>query len=174
MHIPLPVAIQPYDIDTPRMRQVLHDRLFCGTFQKGGAFRAHYDFLTTRKFTYRQRGEKAKPRIHCKEYFPQTFADSNIDDVFIVGDNLTVSGDLNVSGEVYLQSGLTSGDQAFFASGKQATPGIAFIDDANTKATSDFDFDFEFLTIMLEICQLKWRGLMVEALGWLKNKPQSS
>ena len=60
------------------------------------------------------------------------FNDLYIDDVFIVGDNLTVSGDLNVSGEVYLQSGLTSRDQAFFASGNQATPGITFIDDANT------------------------------------------
>ena len=60
------------------------------------------------------------------------FNDLYIDDVFIVGDNLTVSGDLNVSGEVYLQSGLTSRDQAFFPSGNQANPGIAFIDDANT------------------------------------------
>lgn len=60
------------------------------------------------------------------------FNDLYIDDVFIVGDNLTVSGDLNVSGEVYLQSGLTSRDQAFFASGDQINPGIAFIDDANT------------------------------------------
>ena len=60
------------------------------------------------------------------------FNDLYIDDVFIVGDNLTVSGDLNVSGEVYLQSGLTSRDQAFFPSGSQANPGIAFIDDANT------------------------------------------
>lgn len=60
------------------------------------------------------------------------FNDLYIDDVFIVGDNLTVSGDLNVSGEVYLQSGLTSRDQAFFASGDQTNPGIAFIDDANT------------------------------------------
>ena len=34
------------------------------------------------------------------------FNDLYIDDVFIVGDNLTVSGDLNVSGEVYLQSGI--------------------------------------------------------------------
>lgn len=60
------------------------------------------------------------------------FNDLYIDDVFIVGDNLTVSGDLNVSGEVYLQSGLTSRDQAFFPSGDQTNPGIAFIDDANT------------------------------------------
>ena len=60
------------------------------------------------------------------------FNDLYIDDIFIVGDNLTVSGDLNVSGEVYLQSGLTSRDQAFFASGDQSNPGIAFIDDANT------------------------------------------
>ena len=60
------------------------------------------------------------------------FNDLYIDDIFIVGDNLTVSGDLNVSGEVYLQSGLTSRDQAFFSSGNQANPGIAFIDDANT------------------------------------------
>lgn len=60
------------------------------------------------------------------------FNDLYIDDIFIVGDNLTVSGDLNVSGEVYLQSGLTSRDQAFFPSGDQTNPGIAFIDDANT------------------------------------------
>jgi|TARA_B100000085_G_scaffold158270_1_gene143850 cytoskeletal protein CcmA (bactofilin family) len=60
------------------------------------------------------------------------FNDLYIDDVFIVGDNLTVSGDLNVSGEAYFESGLTSRDQAFFPSGSQANPGIAFIDDANT------------------------------------------
>ena len=60
------------------------------------------------------------------------FNDLYIDDIFIVGDNLTVSGDLNVSGEAYFQSGLTSRDQAFFPSGNQANPGIAFIDDANT------------------------------------------
>jgi len=60
------------------------------------------------------------------------FNDLYIDDIFIVGDNLTVSGDLNVSGEAYFQSGLTSRDQAFFPSGDQANPGIAFIDDANT------------------------------------------
>ena len=60
------------------------------------------------------------------------FNDLYIDDIFIVGDNLTVSGNLNVSGEAYFQSGLTSRDQAFFPSGNQANPGIAFIDDANT------------------------------------------
>ena len=60
------------------------------------------------------------------------FNDLYIDDIFIVGDNLTVSGDLNVSGEVYLQSGLTSRDQAFFPSGNQINPGIAIIDDPNT------------------------------------------
>ena len=60
------------------------------------------------------------------------FNDLYIDDVFIVGDNLTVSGDLNVSGEAYFESGLTSRDQAFFPSGSQANPGIAFVDDANT------------------------------------------
>lgn len=60
------------------------------------------------------------------------FNDLYIDDIFIVGDNLTISGDLNVSGEAYFQSGLTSRDQSFFPSGDQANPGIAFIDDANT------------------------------------------
>ena len=60
------------------------------------------------------------------------FNDLYIDDIFIVGDNLTVSGDLNVSGEAYFQSGLTSRDQAFFPSGNQTNPGITFIDDANT------------------------------------------
>jgi hypothetical protein len=60
------------------------------------------------------------------------FNDLYIDDIFIVGDNLTVSGNLNVSGEAYFQSGLTSRDQAFFPSGNQVNPGIAFIDDANT------------------------------------------
>ena len=60
------------------------------------------------------------------------FNDLYIDDIFIVGDNLTVSGDLNVSGEAYFQSGLTSRDQAFFPSGNQANPGITFIDDGNT------------------------------------------
>jgi len=61
-----------------------------------------------------------------------TFQDLFVDDNFIIGNNLTVSGDLNVSGEVYLQSGLTSRDQAFFPSGDQVNPGIVFIDDANT------------------------------------------
>ncbi len=60
------------------------------------------------------------------------FNDLYIDDIFIVGDNLTVSGDLNVSGEAYFQSGLTSRDQAFFPSGNQTNPGITFIDDGNT------------------------------------------
>ena len=60
------------------------------------------------------------------------FNDLYIDDIFIVGDNLTISGDLNVSGEAYFQSGLTSRDQSFFPSGDQTNPGIAFIDDANT------------------------------------------
>ncbi len=60
------------------------------------------------------------------------FNDLYIDDIFIVGDNLTVSGDLNVSGEAYFESGLTSRDQAFFPSGNQTNPGITFIDDGNT------------------------------------------
>ena len=74
------------------------------------------------------------------------FNDLYIDDVFIVGDNLTVSGDLNVSGEVYLQSGLTSRDQAFFASGSQIYPGIALIDDPNTGVYSSSGDALEITT----------------------------
>ena len=55
------------------------------------------------------------------------FNDLYIDDIFIVGDNLTISGDLNVSGEAYFQSGLTSRDQSFFPSGDQANPGLSLI-----------------------------------------------
>lgn len=72
------------------------------------------------------------------------FNDLYIDDIFIVGDNLTVSGDLNVSGEAYFQSGLTSRDQAFFPSGDQINPGIAFIDDANTGLYSSSGDAVEF------------------------------
>ena len=72
------------------------------------------------------------------------FNDLYIDDVFIVGDNLTVSGDLNVSGEAYFQSGLLSRDQAFFPSGNQANPGITFIDDANTGLYSSSGDAIEF------------------------------
>ena len=72
------------------------------------------------------------------------FNDLYIDDIFIVGDNLTISGDLNVSGEAYFQSGLTSRDQAFFPSGDQTNPGIAFIDDANTGLYSSSGDAVEF------------------------------
>ena len=72
------------------------------------------------------------------------FNDLYIDDIFIVGDNLTISGDLNVSGEAYFQSGLTSRDQAFFPSGNQTNPGIAFIDDANTGLYSSSGDAVEF------------------------------
>ena len=72
------------------------------------------------------------------------FNDLYIDDIFIVGDNLTISGDLNVSGEAYFQSGLTSRDQSFFPSGDQANPGIAFIDDANTGLYSSSGDAVEF------------------------------
>ena len=72
------------------------------------------------------------------------FNDLYIDDIFIVGDNLTISGDLNVSGEAYFQSGLTSRDQSFFPSGDQTNPGIAFIDDANTGLYSSSGDAVEF------------------------------
>lgn len=72
------------------------------------------------------------------------FNDLYIDDIFIVGDNLTISGDLNVSGEAYFQSGLTSRDQSFFPSGDQVNPGIAFIDDANTGLYSSSGDAVEF------------------------------
>ena len=72
------------------------------------------------------------------------FNDLYIDDIFIVGDNLTISGDLNVSGEAYFQSGLTSRDQSFFPSGDQANPGIAFIDDSNTGLYSSSGDAVEF------------------------------
>ncbi len=72
------------------------------------------------------------------------FNDLYIDDILIVGDNLTISGDLNVSGEAYFQSGLTSRDQAFFPSGDQTNPGIAFIDDANTGLYSSSGDAVEF------------------------------
>ena len=72
------------------------------------------------------------------------FNDLYIDDIFIVGDNLTISGDLNVSGEAYFQSGLISRDQSFFPSGDQTNPGIAFIDDANTGLYSSSGDAVEF------------------------------
>lgn len=69
-----------------------------------------------------------------------------VNDSIIVTSGLTVTGDLNVSGEAYFESGLTARDPIFISSGTEDAPSLAFIDDADTGLYSSSGNTLDFAT----------------------------